>query len=276
MYSPKDKNTNKGRKIMSKDEILQLATGLYDEALLAQTYFSFIKQFHCFQASGEYNTAFKISPCFYQLSYGAWLRALVMELSKIYDSDKKYNTLKILKEQLKEINPNQDFAADNLAMFLKNDNTISFPIVSCDLCLVSNQYVGLYKIFSDEKDKPIRLRLPYTECISFFDKKWSSVSKEREKLRQHRNQVFAHNGFEAKFDFNHVNKDYPLHYADIERLIDYAIMITRFTIGMLTDISKPTKYSNCADWEATLQAAEKGRACIDEEFLKSVGQTSGI
>lgn len=253
---------------MTKNEILHLANGLYDEVLLAQTYFSFIKQFNEFKSSNKYNSEINISPCFYQISYGAWLRALVMELAKMYDSEKKYNTLKTLQEALKDINPEEDFFGSNLEMFLGNNKLVYFPIEPSDLKIVPKQYGALYEMFVNEEIKVIHLQIPYEECVKFFNKKWCSISKEREKLRQHRNQVFAHNGFEANFDFEHVNKDYPLHYSDIECLINYAMIITRFTIGMLTDVSKPEQYSNYNDWENTLVAVRERRIRIDEQLTK--------
>lgn len=253
---------------MTKDEILHLAKGLYDEALLAQTYFSFIKQFNEFQSSNKYNSEINISPCFYQISYGAWLRALVMELAKMCDSEKKYNTLKALKEVLKDINPEEDFFGSNLEMFLNNNKLVYFPIEPSELKIIPKQYGAIYEMFVNEKIKVIPLQLPYEECVKFFNKKWCSISKEREKLRQHRNQIFAHNGFEANFNFEHANKDYPLHYSDIECLIDYAMTLTRFVIGMLTDVSKPTQYSNSNDWEVTLIAVREGQIRINEQFSK--------
>ena len=253
---------------MTKDKILHLANGLYDEALLAQTYFSFIKQFNEFSATNKYNSEINISQCFYQISYGAWLRALIMELAKMYDSDKKYNTLKILQEKLKDINPEKDFYGSNLEMLLDNNKLVSFPVAPCDLKLIPKQYGALHKMFINQDIGVICIQLPYEECVSFFNKKWCSIREQRDKLRQHRNQVFAHNGFEASFDFEHANKDYPLHYSDIECLIDYAMTLTRFVIGMLTDVSKPTQYSNSNDWEATLITVREGQIRINEQFSK--------
>lgn len=253
---------------MTKDEILHLANGLYEEALLAQTYFSFIKQFNAFNSIDKYNAEINVSQCFYQISYGAWLKALVMELAKMYDTDKKYNTLKVLQEVLQEIKPEEHFCGSNLEMFLENDKQIYFPIKPSELKIIPEQYGALYEAFVSEETKIIHLQLPYEECKKFFNKKWCSINKERGKLRQHRNQVFAHNGIEANFDFEHANKDYPLRYSDIECLIDYAMTLTRFVIGMLTDVSKPTQYSNSNDWEATLITVREGQIRIKEQFLK--------
>lgn len=253
---------------MTKDKILHLANGLYEEALLSQTYFSFIKQFNAFKSIDKYNSEINVSPCFYQISYGAWLKALVMELAKMYDADKKYNTLKSLQESLKEIKPEEYFCGSNLEMFLENNRQIYFPIKPSDLKIIPEQYGALYEAFVREETKIIHLQLPYEECVSFFNKKWCSISKEREKLRQQRNQIFAHNGFEADFDFEHVNKNYPLHHSDIECLIDYAMTLTRFVIGMLTDVSKPWRYSNYNDWETTLISVREGQIRLNEQFSK--------
>lgn len=253
---------------MTKDEILHLANGLYEEALLAQTYFSLIKQFNAFNSIDKYNAEINISPCFYQISYGAWLKALVMELAKMYDADKKYNTLKALQEALKKIKPEEHFCGSNLEMFLENNKQVYFPIKPSDLKIIPKQYGTLYEAFVTEETKIIHIRLPYEECEKFFNKKWCSIREQRDKLREHRNQVFAHNGFEANFDFEHANKDYPLRYSDIERLLDYAMILTRFVIGMLTDVSKPTQYSNSNDWEVTLIAVREGQIRINEQFSK--------
>lgn len=242
---------------MRREEILVLANGLYEQTLFAQTYFDFIKQYHKFSQSSQYLPEMNFSPCFYQISYSAWVRALHMELAKMYEDDDNHNTIKKLLGELKNINPEQDFRGSALERF-KEDQTVYFPISPTDIKLFSPACRQQYIMLGDTASKTIATQISYQECVPFFTKKFRSISRHRESLRENRNQFYAHNSAEIQFDIEKINKNHQMKFENIQALIDYAMQITRFTIGVLTDVSKPTKYAKWYDWEATLILARDG------------------
>ena len=73
----------KERDKLTKDEILKMAEELYQEAFDANSYYLIMKQYG--QNYNDYESAFRLSPAFYQIVFNALQNACFMELAKLYD-----------------------------------------------------------------------------------------------------------------------------------------------------------------------------------------------
>ena len=62
----------------------------------------------------------------------------------------------------------------------------------------------------------------------------------------------------------------PIHYSDIQELIDFALSVTQLIIACLTDIYKVGQYANIDDWEGTLMLAQLGLKYQDYDLKQQM------
>ena len=66
-------------------EILHLATNLYEESFWANSYWHLLQQIH--DQLGVYYEEIDVSPSFYNLVHNALVKSMLMDLAKLYDAD---------------------------------------------------------------------------------------------------------------------------------------------------------------------------------------------
>lgn len=247
---------------MLKDEILELANGLYEETLEANMCFDFVNQFQ--KHIKNYNEELKYSPCFYQITYGAWVQCIFVDLGKIYEPNNRPNNIKRLLKKAKELSED-DFHDNMKEKYDFLNKRFGLEINKTDMHLLNNEHVERDHSLKQEQ---IVVYLPFNECIDFFENKINNLDTVIGRLWEQRCKFYAHNDTDANFDLQNVISQYPFSHSDASVLIDLAMMITRFVIGVITDISKPKQYANRSDWEATLIAVREGQIRINEQLTK--------
>lgn len=245
---------------MLKDEILELANGLYEEALEANMYFDFVNQFQ--KHIKNYNAELNCSPCFYQITYGAWVKCIFIELGKIYEPNNRPNNIKRLLKKAKELSED-DFHDNIKEKYDLLDKRFNLAINKTDMHLLNNEHVESVPTLRPEQ---IVVYLSFNECLDFFENKINDLGAIICSLWEQRCKFYAHNDTDANFNIQNIISQYPFNHSDASALIDLAITITRFIIGTLTDIGRPEKYSNNYDWEATLIMVREGQIRINEQL----------
>lgn len=237
---------------MNKEKLTHLASNLYEQAFWANSYWNLIKQIH--EKLGDYYEEINVSPCFYNLTYKALLNAMLMEISKLYDSGNGIS----LDDLLSSINPDNkqsEFAS------LVGNTKIKHQVTRFDSCFFEDR-VKSYKKVCDfltvEAPYPV-VELNYIDYFDYLKKQFCAVSKSRDKLRKQRNNLLAHNGKDYNFDMERLNKEYPFLNDDVDKLIEYALNTTIFAVEILTGVSKATTSIDIGDWETTLELVRDGQ-----------------
>lgn len=251
---------------MEKEQIVKLAEELHREAFDANSYYLIMKQYT--QSRVMYKEAMSLSPAFYSIVYDALQKACFMEIAKLYDKSKDTVTIGSL---LKICVDNKDYFSEYRETIEVEDNGVHYQFqAKCQHWLkpeeerffadeVRNQR-QILKIFGveDADGNLVQVDLTFSEFIELLQKRFRSLSKKQDAITVQRNKIYAHNDGDRMLDEDSVLKKYPLFYSDLQELIDFALEVTGFVLGVLTGEGKASQYSNIDDWEGTLMLSEKG------------------
>ena len=241
--------------LLNRDEVVHLATNLYEEAFWANSYWNLLQQIH--NQVGTYYEEIDVSPCFYNLVHNALVKSMLMELAKLYDT----NGIS-LQDLLTAIKP-----SDNDMFNLINASTIKHRVNDYDAWYFKNdidKYHEICDLLKQDRTYPI-VDMSYEEYYEYLLKQLCAVKKSRNKLREQRNNALAHNGEDYKFDLKTLNEKFPIVKKDVDSLIKYALELTTFIIENLTGVSKPETSIDIDDWNRTLELVREGQRAIDKE-----------
>ena len=250
----KEKTTKS--KFLNRDEVVHLATSLYEEAFWANSYWNLLQQIH--NQVGTYYEEINVSPCFYNLVHNALVKSMLMELAKLYDTDGIS-----LHDLLTAIKP-----SDNDMFNLINDSPIKHRVSDYDAWYFKNdidKYHEICDLLKRDRTYPI-VNMGYEQYYEYLVQQLCAVKKSRNKLREQRNNALAHNGEVYNFDFKTLNEKFPIVKEDVDKLIKYALELTTFVIEKLTGVSKPETSIDIDDWNLTLELVREGQRAIDKEF----------
>ena len=250
-----------------KEEIINIAEGLWQQALNANSYYLIIKQYNNYFKG--YKDEISISSAFYSVAYQAMQDALFIELSKLYDKTTGVINLRYLLklcEEYKCLPEYWEFPDENGIIVnapyihkIKTDEEWYFK----EYIEQENKFQELFgSSYTDKINKEMRA----SEYIDFLVKQYNSINTITEKLTRQRNKIYAHNDRELKFNVKECLENNPLRFSDIQILIDYAFDVTRFIIGALTGSEKATAYANIDDWKGTLDYVKLGVKYRDIEI----------
>jgi hypothetical protein len=254
------KENLKKTRLLTKDDLVHLATNLYEEAFWANSYWNLLQQIH--NQIGNYYEEIDISPCFYNLIHNALVKSMLMELAKLYDTDgiSLQDLLTAIKPSDNDIHPLintspiKHCVSDFDAWYFKNDINKHHEI--CDLLKRDRTY-------------PV-VELGYKEYYEYLLKQLCAIKKSRKKLREQRNNALAHNGEDYKFDLKTLNEKFPIVKKDVDSLIKYALELTTFVVENLTGVSKPETSIDIDDWNRTLELVREGQRAIDQRYDEEI------
>ena len=251
---------------MEKADLVKIAEELHQEAFDANAYYLIMLQYRDFRK--KYDSEMRLSPAFYQVVYGALMKACFMEIAKLYDSSSDSVSVGSLLE----------LCRSNINLFPEYRDTwtvedhgtkYSFPVPYQhrlkpeEECFFKQQVESQRRIFEvfdvpSPDTAPVSVDLTFPQFLGLYQKRFRSLSKKQENIRKQRNTIYAHNDEERIKDIDAITKKYPISYPDMKELIDFALDSTGLIIGILTDVCKATQYSNIDDWEGTLMLARLG------------------
>lgn len=259
---------------MDKNQLIDFAEKLHQEAFDANAYFLIMQQYR--NNRKEYQAEMRLSSAFYSVVYEALQKACFIELAKLYDRTNGAYSIGAL---LKTCQDNISFFPEYRDMVEIEDNggKYTFPvryqhnIKSVEECFFENVVHSqreLYKIFGvpNAETTPVAVDLTFSEFLKLYQKRYSALSKKRDNLSEQRNKIYVHNDVKGILDENEILKKNPLFYADIKELIEFGLDTTGLIIGTLTGICKAEKYSNIDDWTETLMLVRLGIKYQDYDF----------
>lgn len=251
---------------MEKEQIVKLAEELHREAFDANSYYLIMKQYT--QSRVMYKEAMSLSPAFYSIVYDALQKACFMEIAKLYDKSKDTVTIGSL---LKTCVDNKDYFSEYRETIEVEDNGVHYQFQAkyqhwlkpeeerffADEVRNQRQILKIFGV-EDADGNLVQVDLTFSEFIELLQKRFRSLSKKQDAITVQRNKIYAHNDGDRMLDEDSVLKKYPLFYSDLQELIDFALEVTGFVLGVLTGEGKASQYSNIDDWEGTLMLSEKG------------------
>lgn len=254
------KENLKKPRLLTKDDLVHLATNLYEEAFWANSYWNLLQQIH--NQIGNYYEEIDISPCFYNLIHNALVKSMLMELAKLYDTDGIS-----LQDLLTAIKP-----SDNDIHPLINTSPIKHRVSDFDAWYFKNdinKHHEICDLLKRDRTYPV-VELGYKEYYEYLLKQLCAVKKSRKKLREQRNNALAHNGEDYQFDLKTLNKKFPIVKKDVDSLIRYALELTTFVVENLTGVSKPETSIDIDDWNRTLELVREGQRAIDQRYDEEI------
>lgn len=253
-------------RLLDKNQLIDFAEKLYQEAFDANAYFLIMQQYRNNQK--EYQAEMRLSSAFYSVVYEALQKACFIELAKLYDRTNGAYSIGAL---LKTCQDNISFFPEYRDMVEIEDNgeKYTFPvryqhnIKSVEECFFEKEVHSqreFYKIFDvpNADTIPVTVDLTFSEFLKLYQKRYSALSKKRDNLSEQRNKIYVHNDVKGILDANEILKKNPLFYEDMKELIEFGLDATGLIIGTLTGICKAEKYSNIDDWTGTLMLVRLG------------------
>lgn len=254
------------RRTLEKNQLINFAEKLHQEAFNANVYFLIIKQYR--ENLKEYHDEMRLSSAFYSVVYEALQIACFIELAKLYDrTNGAYSIGALLK-----------LCQDNISFFSKYRDEVEgeadgkkyvFPIPyqhklkpaeECFFKEEVHKQREFYKIFDvpSADTVPVQVDLTFGEFLELYQKRYIALSKKRDRLSEQRNKIYVHNDEKSIFNMDEILGKNALLYTDIKELIEFALDATGLIVGALTGICKAEKYSNIDDWMQTLMHTRLG------------------
>ena len=95
------------------------------------------------------------------------------------------------------------------------------------------------------------------------------VESAKVDIRMQRNKLYAHNDEQRILSKENPTDRHPIFYPDVQEMIAFALDCTGLILGVLTDVTRATQYSNIDDWEGTLMLARLGLKYQEYDFQQS-------
>ena len=253
---------------MDKKELIHLATNIYEEALMANSYWDIVNQYH--SNISNYNDEMNYSPAFYHVIYQALVEGIFINLAKIYDAHGNALTIGTLLEEMKKISVD-DFHESVVKHYKLCGNRFQHRLKQDEECFFKKEVSEQHSTCNVLKIDYIHttVALTFDEIIDLYVKKLSSIKPSIENLRIQRNKIYAHNDRQTNFDFKSIYEKNPINKKDADVLIDLALDISCLCVEILTGVSKARSYTNIDDWEASLKMIQIGEQYQDA-YLKEL------
>ena len=220
-----------------------------------------------------------LSPAFYNIVYNALQVACFMELAKLYDKTGGVFTIgSLLKDCQANISLFPEYRAIKEIEVDGEKYTFQIPYqheLKPDEERFFEEQVqsqrGILKLFDAEhtRETPVVVDLKFFEYLSLYQIKFNSLSKKQKNIRIQRNKLYAHND-SSRLSGEDISTRAPIHYSDIQELIDFALSVTQLIIACLTDVYKARQYTNINDWEGTLMLAQLGLKYQDYDIKQQM------
>ncbi len=240
-----------------KDNTLCLANNIYEQALKANTYWKLLNQYYI--NINKYNDAMNFSPAFYNVIYTSLVESLFLNLSKIYDVNEDSITIRTLLTSLELITVNDlnDYVKSKYEFL---NNKFQHQLKPNEECFFEEQVSEQKRVckLRDIKYTHTMIDLNLEQLYELYVKKFNSLKHIRDNLIVQRNKIYVHNDKETNFEFDTIYQKKAINNIAIDKLIDYALDLSRYIIEILTGVLKADTYVNMNDWEATLMLVNIG------------------
>lgn len=186
---------------MEIEKLVQYAKELHQEAFDANAYFLIMQQYG--KLWQEYKDEMQLSKAFYSVVYEALQKACFMEIAKLYDKSNKVVSIDSLLRDCQN-NPSLFPEYRDTILIEDNGNTYSCSIryqhhlKSSEECFFKSEVESQRAIFKafdipNADSTPVTIELTFTEFLDLYRKRFHSLSKKQECVREQRNKIYAHN-----------------------------------------------------------------------------------
>ena len=195
---------------MDKETLISLALKLVEEALYARAYMDVLAQFN--KNIDKYREEVLVSSTFYGVVESALIEAMTIRLARLFDhSDKGISIGYFMKlvEDGKEFFPiNVD---ENTVIQEGHENEYDLPFLytlkACEECFFTEKIVDRDELirkagFPVSRTKTISVT--HQEMLDVYHKRFSSLGRQKDALREQRNKIYAHNDKGIRFSFEDV------------------------------------------------------------------------
>lgn len=120
-------------------------------------------------------------------------------------------------------------------------------------------------LFGGGRHEPVYVGMDAGTLIELWQKRLSGLSKLRDSLRTHRNKVFAHSDSDA-LDYDRFVEQYPLTYAEMQRLIDFVSDVTIEMYALITGVERQRSPRGIDDVLGLLKYVDAGMEAVEQRF----------
>ena len=120
-------------------------------------------------------------------------------------------------------------------------------------------------LFGGGRHEPVYVGMDAGTLIELWQKRLSGLSKLRDSLRTHRNKVFAHSDSDA-LDYDRFVEQYPLTYAEMQRLIDFVSDVTIEMYALITGVERQRSPRGIDDVLGLLNYVDAGMEAAEQRF----------
>ena len=233
---------------MTKEELIEVASFCHDKARLINQDLYIVRQI--LKLSIKYEEEINISPAFYTMILDSLGKSIMIELAKLYDNDGKSIQIAELMRQI----------CANMEYFPK---TKRIDIPGGDIVKVEKN-----KIVLNKENLVFDIPIDPENAFGELSRRRRNQKQKIERLRQLRNQVYAHNDRILLLN-NQVNNINGLSLDDLEDLVLLAFDVSDFVIIRLTGAYRTRKAINIDDLENTLKFVKMGRGYWKQEIQKN-------
>ena len=207
------------------------------QALTANSYLFLLKYYY--KNYKSHIDEINCTPAFWAMTYNSWYDSCFMLLARMFDVSSNVAGIRQLRELI----------GDNTSLL--GTEKISFPMRKFDEKIFGKEIEiqdALFDILGiEDKKRNYYFDATGVEMVEIFSKKFSSMSKILDKLRDQRNKIVAHNSGEIEFDENKLKQIKRISLEDEDLLITYALDFTQFITYEIKNEYLPVKYGNIED-----------------------------
>ena len=230
------------------EKILKYTKNIHMQALTANSYLFLMNYYN--ENYKSYKDEMNCTPAFWAMTYNSWYDSCFMFLARMFDVSSDVAGIRQLRE----------LVGNNTSLL--GTEKISFPMRKHDEKIFGKEVEVQDALFDilDIEDKRRNYYFDATgvEMVDIFSKKFSSMSKILDKLRDQRNKIVAHNSGEIEFDENKLKQIKRLSLDDENLLITYALDFTQFITYAIKKEYLPIKYGNIEDIDFVMHFIHDG------------------
>ncbi len=242
------------------EKILNYTKNIHMQALTANSYLFLLNYYK--DNYQLYKDEMNCTPAFWAMNYNSWYDSCFMLLAKMFDVSSDVIGIR----QLREI------VGNNIALL--GTERISFPMGELDKKIFGKEVEVQNALFDiigiEDKKREYYFDASGAEMVDIFSKKFSSMSKILEQLRNQRNKIVAHNSGDIEFDENKLNQIKKISLSDEDLLITYALDFTQFVTYAIKKEYLPVKYGNINDIEFVMHFIRDGYAKMKEREKNNI------
>lgn len=208
----------------------------------------------------KHEEVLRVSGAFIHFTANSLAISMMMEVSKIYDSNKKSKTIYLLNEKA-------EFFHDSLpTCYSRSFDEIYQDIVNPE------ERAGIIHQLKNEYETTARNNL------TTLSNQLLLLKPIVMKIKLHRNKIYAHNDFlDEKHEVNLIS-EYPVTLLEINKLIDFALDYSTTIIALITGLIRPITPVNINDFEGLMQYILEGHEAIQAKLkaLDSELEKTGV